>query len=75
MYLEVFNSGILKLFEENFHQGIKFHIIYINLTDINIRTVLILFSSHLPSIYIPNSSSAETLGHLSSLLFTALFHE
>ena len=29
------HSGILKLFERNFHQGIKLHIIYICLTDIN----------------------------------------
>ena len=38
-----FHSGILKLFEGNFHQGIKLHIIYFSLTDINIRTVIILF--------------------------------
>ena len=37
------HSGILKLFEGNFHQGIKLHIIYVSLTDINIRTVIILF--------------------------------
>ena len=28
-----FHSGILKLFERRFHQGIKLHIIYFNLTD------------------------------------------
>ena len=31
-------SGIVTLFEGNFHQGIKLHIIYFSLTDINIRT-------------------------------------
>ena len=30
-----FRYGILKSFEENFHQGIKFHIIYFSLTVIN----------------------------------------
>ena len=38
-----FNSGILKLFEGNFHQGIKLYIIYFSLTDINVRTAVILF--------------------------------
>ena len=46
-----FHSGILKVFEGIFHQGIKLHIIYFSLTDINIRTVIILFSIHLPSIH------------------------
>ena len=47
------DCGILKLFEGNFHQGIhiKLHIIYFSLIDINIRTVIILFSIHLPSLY------------------------
>ena len=64
MYLEGFHSGILKLFEGNFHQGIKLHIICFGLTDINIRTVIILFSIHLPSIHRPESSSDETLWYL-----------
>ena len=46
-----FHSGILKLFERNFHQDIKLHIICFSLTDINIKTVTILFSIHLPSIH------------------------
>ena len=45
-----FNSGILKLFEGNFHQGIKLYIIYFSLTDMNVRTAVILFWIHLPSI-------------------------
>ena len=40
-----FDSGVLKLFEGNFHQGIKLNIIYFSLIDINIRTVIILFYS------------------------------
>ena len=52
-----FHSGILKLSEGNFHQGIKLHIIYFSLTDINITTVIILFSIHLPSIHTSESSS------------------
>ena len=32
------------------HQGIWLHIIYFSLTGINIRTVMILFLIHLPSI-------------------------
>ena len=51
VYLEDFHSGIPKLFEGNFHQGIKVHIIYFSLTDISISTVIILFSIHLPCIY------------------------
>ena len=31
-----FHSGILKLFEGNFHQSIKLHVINFSLTDINI---------------------------------------
>ena len=46
MYLKDFHSGILKLFEGNFHQGIKLNIIYFSLTHINIRSVIILFSIH-----------------------------
>ena len=49
--LKDFYSGILKLFEGNFHQGIKLYTIYFSLTDINIRTVIILFSIHLPSLH------------------------
>ena len=59
-----FCSGILKLPEENFHQGIKLHIIHISLTDINIRTFMILFSIHLPSIHTPKSSSDEPSWYL-----------
>ena len=59
-----FHSGILKLFEGNFHEGIKLHIIYFTLTDMDIRTVIILFSIHVPSIQIPKSSSDEPLWYL-----------
>ena len=59
-----FHSGILKLFEGNFHQGIKLHIIYISLTDINIKTVIILFSIHFPSVHTHKSSSDELLCYL-----------
>ena len=59
-----FHSGILKLFEGNFHQGIKLHIIYFSLTDINIRTVIILFSFHLSSMHTHKSSSDEVLWYL-----------
>ena len=59
-----FRSGILKLFEGNFHQGIKLYIIYFSVTDINIRTVTILFSIHLPSIHTPKSPSDEPLWYL-----------
>ena len=45
-----YHSRILKLFEGNFHQGIILHIIYFGLTDINITTVIILFSIRLPSV-------------------------
>ena len=48
-----FHSGILKLFEGNFDQDIKLRILYFSLTDINIRTVVILFSIHVPSIHTP----------------------
>ena len=48
VYLEGF---LLKLFEGNFHQGIKPHIIYFSLANQNIRTIIILFSVYLPSIY------------------------
>ena len=39
-----FNSGILKLFEGKFHQGIKLHIIYFSLTYIDVTTVIIFNS-------------------------------
>ena len=50
MYLEGFLSRILKLFKGNFHQGIKLHVIYFRLTDINITNVIIIFSIHFPSV-------------------------
>ena len=59
-----FHSGILKLFEGNFHQGIKPHIIYFSLTDINIRTLIILLSIHVPSIHTFKSSPDEPLWYL-----------
>ena len=62
--LKDFHSGILKLFEGNFHQGIKLHIIYFSLTDINITTVIILFSIHLPSVDACMSSPDEPLWYL-----------
>ena len=37
-----FRFGILKLFEGNFHQVTKLHLIYFRLAYINIRTVIIL---------------------------------
>ena len=58
------HSGILKLFEGNFPQGIKLHIIYLSVTDINIRTTIILFSIHLPSMHTPKSSSDEPSWYL-----------
>ena len=63
-----FHSGILKLFEGNFHQGIKRHIMYISLTDIDIKTVIILFLIHLPSIHTHKSSSDKLFN------FTTSFH-
>ena len=62
-----FHSGILTLFEGNLHQGIKLHMIYFSLTDINIRTMIILLSIHLPCIHMPKSSSDEPLWYLLSL--------
>ena len=59
-----FHSGIRTLFEGNFHQGIKLHIICFSLTDINIRTVIILVSIHLPSIHTHENSSDESLWYL-----------
>ena len=58
------HSGILKLFEGNFPQGSKLHIIYLSVTDINIRTMIILFSIHLPSMHTPKSSSDEPSWYL-----------
>ena len=46
--LKKFHSGILKQFERNSHRGIKLHIIYFSLTDIKIRTVIILFVIYVP---------------------------
>ena len=57
VYLKDFHPGIVKLFEGNFHQGIKLHIIYFSLTDINIRIMIILFSIHFSCIHTPKSSS------------------
>ena len=57
-----FNSGILKLFEGNFHQGIKLNIICFSRTDINIKNVII--SVHLPSVHTLKSSSDEPLWYL-----------
>ena len=62
-----FHSGRLKLFEGNFQQGITLHIIYFSLIDIDKRTVIILFSIHLPSIHTPKNSSDESLWYLLSL--------
>ena len=64
MCLEGFYSGIVNLFEGNFLKGIKLHIVYFSLTDINIRTVIILFSIHLPSIHTPKSSPDKPLWYL-----------
>ena len=59
-----FHSGILKLFEGNFHQGVKLHIICFSLTDINTRTVIIPFSIRLTSIHTPRSSFDKPLSYL-----------
>ena len=59
-----FHFGILKLFEGNSHQCINLHSIYFSLTDINIGTVIILFSIHFPSIHTPKSPSNEPLWYL-----------
>ena len=67
-----FHSGILKLSEGNFRQGIKLHIIYFSLSDINIRTVIILFSIHLPSIRTLKSWSDEPLLVFVIFSFTSL---
>ena len=66
MYFEGFLFWNLKLCEGNFYHGTKLNIIYFSLTDINIniRTVIILFSIHLPSIHTPKSSSDEPLWYL-----------
>ena len=45
------HSTILKLIEGKSQQGIKLHIIYFSLSNINIRTVIILFSIPLPSVH------------------------
>ena len=45
VYLEGFPFWNFKVI-----QSIKLHIIYFSLTDINIRTVIVLISIHLPSI-------------------------
>ena len=66
-------SKISLLFEGYFYQGIKLHIIYFSLTNTNIRTVIILFSIHLPSIQTPKSSSDETLWY--SFNSTMLLHK
>ena len=62
MYLKDFHSGILKLFEGNFHHGINLFIIYLNLTGQNIRAVFLF--SYLPSIHARKSSSDEPLFYL-----------
>ena len=59
MYLEGFPFW-------NFYQGIKLHIIYFSLTDINITTVMILFSIHLPSIHTHESCPDDPLWYLGS---------
>ena len=59
-----FHFGILKLFEGKSQQGIKLHIIYFSLSDINIRTVIILFSIPLPSVHTHKNSSDEPLCYL-----------
>ena len=47
---------------------VKFRIIYFSLMDINIRTVIILFSIHLLFIHTRKSLSDEPLWYLWSLL-------
>ena len=63
-----FHSGTLKLIlnhKGTFHQAIiKLYTIYISLTDINIRTVIILSSTHFPSIHTTKNSSDESLWYV-----------
>ena len=71
-----FRSGILKLFEGNFHQGIKLHIIYFSLTDISIRTVIILFQFIcLLYTHIRVRLMTFMVFVISSLNFTLLLHQ
>ena len=56
-----FHSEVLKVFEGNFRKDIKLHIIYFSLTNINIRTVIIVFSIYFLSVHsdTPESSYHE----------------
>ena len=56
-----FHSGIFKLFEGSFLQSIKLHVVYFSLTDINIMTVVILFSIHSLSIHTPTMGFFQVL--------------
>ena len=51
MYVEELHSGIVKVVEGNFHQGIKLDINYFSLTHQNIKAVMLLFSVYLPSVH------------------------
>ena len=64
MYLEEVHHGIPKLFERNFHRGIKLHIIYFSLTDVNIKTVITLFSIHVHSMHTHKRSFDEPFWYL-----------
>ena len=57
-------ENLKNVFEENFYQGIKLHIIYFSLTDQNMTTVIISFSVYLPFIHERETLSDEPLWYL-----------
>ena len=57
-----FHSEIVKLkIEGNFREGIKLHVIYVSITDTNMKTMIILLEIQLPSIRTLKSWSDEPL--------------
>ena len=64
VHFKGFNSGIIDLFEGNYCQGSKLHIIYFSLTNQNIKAVIVSFPVFLPCIDTPKSSSDERLWYL-----------
>ena len=67
-----FLTGTLNLFEGNFHQGIKLHILFFSLTDINIRTVITFFQF----MCLPYTHVRVRLMNLCGIcdLFTQFYH-
>ena len=63
--------------QKNIHQGVKLHIIFFSLTDINMMAVIILFPIHLLSEHKPKSLPNETfvVFVIASFNFTMLLHE